>query len=401
MRVNLRFGELQRPRGYLIPDSLPPTSDTVERAALIHREVLQLGVLILVAVGAFFVTRTVASNNRTTNLRDASEWYRRGQEQIEAGKIDDATDSFRRATVRDRNDKRYVLALARALALSGDDDAARAALLTLRESAPEDPEINLQLARLAAERQDVAEAFRFYHNTLYAPWSSEQTDTRRRVRFELIRFLLTHEQGSRALSELLALSTDLPDDATLRLEVAQLFAKSGDNGHALDQFQRVLRLTPENSKALVGAGQAAFQLGNYALARTYLRRAPAEPTEVLNVREVVDLVLSTDPLANRIGSAERRRRLDANFSYAQQRLTRCVEQRAGGQATDEEMALQGEARAFEDELKPAVVLGQDTIETGSDLIDRIERHVVQDCGPPTALDQALTLIGRKHGADAR
>ena len=130
----------------------------VQRSALIHREMLQLGVLILVAVAAFFVTRAVAASNRDMSLRDAAEWYRRGQQQIDAGAFDDAVDSFRRATVRNRTDKRYVLALARALALKHDDEAARSALLTLRESAPEDAEINLELARLAAHRQDVTEA---------------------------------------------------------------------------------------------------------------------------------------------------------------------------------------------------------------------------------------------------
>lgn len=379
----------------------PAPIDPVERAALIHREILQLGVLILVAVAAFLVTRTVATSNRDTNLRDAAEWYRRGQRQLEAGAIDAATDSFRRATVRNRNDQRYVLALARALALNRDDDAARAVLLTLRESSPEDPDINLELARLAASRDDVTAALRFYHNALYAPWPVEQAGTRRQVRVELIEFLLTHDQASRAVSELLALSTDLPDDTPLRLQVAQLFAKAGDHAHALDQYRGVMRLDPENREALAGAGQAAFQLGNYLLARTYLRRARAEPGEVGSIREIVDLVLSNDPLATRLGSSERRRRLVANFTYAQQRLGRCVEQRAGGPGAGEELTLQGEARAFESELKPSAILGQDTIEGGVDLIDRIERRVVQTCGPPTALDQALALIGRKYGADAR
>ena len=36
-----------------------------------------------------------------------------------------------------------------------------------------------------------------------------------------------------------------------------------------------------------------------------------------------------------------------------------------------------------------------------DIMTRIERHVAKRCGPPTALDQALILIGRQHGADAR
>jgi tetratricopeptide (TPR) repeat protein len=382
--------------------SLNNTSgDTGERTALVHREILQLGVLVIVAVAAFAITRAVAMNNRDMSLRDAAEWYRRGQQQIEGGSLDDAIDSFRRATVRNRGERRYVLVLARALTLKRDYEAARAALLTLRESVPDDPDINLQLARLAVARQDVTEALRFYHSALYAPWPLDQADAQRRVRVELIKFLLAHNQVNRALSELLALSTDLPDDAAQRLEVAQLFATAGDPAKALDQFQRVLRLSPEHREALAGAGEAAFHLGNYPLARTYLRRAPAEVDDVRTTLELVDSVLSNDPLAARLGTAERRRRLIADFSYAQQRLNTCLEQRADTQASDERVAVQAEAQAFADQLQPKRILDQDTVEAGVDLIYRTERRVAQRCGPLSAPDQALLLIGRQHGGDAR
>src|SRR5436305_1376868 len=82
---------------------------------------------------------------------------RRGQYALREGRIDESIDSFRRATVKNRVDQRYVLALAHGLELKGDTEGARAVLLALRESAPEDPDINLQLARLAAARSDVTE----------------------------------------------------------------------------------------------------------------------------------------------------------------------------------------------------------------------------------------------------
>src|SRR5262249_27559796 len=118
-----------------------------DRASLIHREILQLLLLILVAVGAFFVTRAIAADNHKMTLRDAAEWYERGERQLDAGHADQAIESFRRATVKHRNDKRYVLALAGALASTRQDEAARSALLALRESSPEDRDINLELAR--------------------------------------------------------------------------------------------------------------------------------------------------------------------------------------------------------------------------------------------------------------
>src|SRR4051812_24731161 len=102
-------------------DVLPAGRKSIERAqraALIHREIFQLGILILLAIGAFVLTREVAASNREASLRDAAEWYRRGQDAVGRGAVDDAIESFRRASVRDRTDKRYLLALARALALN-------------------------------------------------------------------------------------------------------------------------------------------------------------------------------------------------------------------------------------------------------------------------------------------
>ncbi len=126
--------------------------------------------MIAIAIAAFFATRAVATSNRETGLRDAVEWYRRGQLARAGGHLDEAVDDFRRATVRNRANAGYVLSLARALALKRDLEGARAALLSLRDTAPEDPEVNLELARLAADGSDVDAATRFYHNALYAPW---------------------------------------------------------------------------------------------------------------------------------------------------------------------------------------------------------------------------------------
>ena len=246
----------------------PPTRDAVARTALIHRELVQLGILILVATAAFCL------RGRSPPAIARRAFRTPGNGTVEVSTPSTAAGSTRRSILSacDRQrprEKRYVLALARALALKGDNDAARGVLLTLRESAPEDPDINLQLARLAAARHDVSEALRFYHNALYAPWSPEQAGTRRQMRFELVQFLINHDQTGRAHSELLALSTDLPDEVWLHLRVAQFFGKAGDQDHALEQFQRVLRLAPTNREALAGAGLAAFRLGKYSLARTF------------------------------------------------------------------------------------------------------------------------------------
>src|SRR6266700_3057139 len=83
-----------------------------ERATFIHHEIFQLGALILVAVAAFLVTRAVAASNRDMRARDAAEWFRRGQQAMQSGALDTAVEALRRATVRNREDRNYALALA-------------------------------------------------------------------------------------------------------------------------------------------------------------------------------------------------------------------------------------------------------------------------------------------------
>ena len=371
--------------------------DTEERTQLVHREIFQLCALVALAVAAFLVTRAIAISNREMTLRDAAEWFRRGQVAMRSGDVDAAIDSLRRATVRDRDDKRYILALAQALTLKKDHDGARSVLMTLREAEPEDREVNLQLARLAAARQDVTEALRFYHNALYAPWPNDMVDARRDVRLELARFLLSHHQTGRALSELLALTADMPDEIALHLQAAQLFADAGDETHALEHFTLALRKDPGKREAIAGAGLAAFRLGDYAAARSYLRRL-TDADDVRGTREVVELVLSRDPLAPRLGSIERRQRLIGDVEYVDQRIQMCIE---NGNRSVESTTLATEVQAFVAQLEKPGVLEQDAVEAGVDLLARLEDEIAQRCLPATPLDQALALIGRRHREDPR
>jgi Flp pilus assembly protein TadD len=380
----------------------PSADDSFGSARAIRREALQLCALVLMAVAAFFVTRALAVSNREMSLRDAAEWYARGQGELSAGQVGQAVDAFRRATVRDRTNKGYALALARALGRDGSRDAARAALLALRESAPEDREVNLELARLAAQDRDVSAAVQFYHSALYAPWDAGQEAARRDVRVELIQFLLASDQRSRAQAELFALSSDLPNDVPHHLQAGQLFARTGDQARALEQFQLALRLEPANEDAVNGAGLAAFSLGDYSQAQRLLHQTSGGSADLRATRELVDLVIASDPWAGRIGSAERRRRLLSDLSYAQTRLQACLARDPAAQSVPDLSALAADAQTFVDQLPSrGYGLEQDTIENGFDVIARIERRMQDSCGPSTPRDRALMLIARQHGGDPR
>jgi Tfp pilus assembly protein PilF len=229
-----------------------------------------------------------------------------------------------------RDEPAYRLSLARALSADGQDDAARQTLMGLRADAPEDPEINLLLARLESRRQDVTAAVRYYQNALYGSWDADRLDEREQLRMELVAYLLENNLRDRALAELLIIAADLPDDAARRIAVAELFLASGDPQRALEQFRRALEDAPSNDAALAGAARAAAGLGDYVSARGYLRRAPAG-AGLDPLRATVEHVLTSDPLAPRLSRAERRRRAIAAATWAARQLERCG-RGASGQA---------------------------------------------------------------------
>lgn len=354
--------------------------DTAQRPERVRRDGAKLSLLIALTLVAFFATRAAAEHSRTVAMRDAAEWYARGRRAAAAHDGAAALDAFRRAQLKDRGNIDYSLALAQALAVDHQDSAAERLLLALRESAPERPDINLALARLAAARGDVAPAARYYRNALYAAWADP--DGPRRVRLELIRFLLAHDDRQRATAELIAARAMPPDSAAAHLELATLFVRADDPSAALEEFRRTLDLDPGNDAARAGAGEAAFALGDYATARRFLRTVTTLTAPAREKAEIATLVLGRDPLEPRLGAAERRRRLAADLADVQQRAAACAP-----------------AAALEGVPKMPARLDQDAIEDALSAIWRIESAVIRECGPAAALDHALVVIAQRHGAD--
>ncbi len=308
--------------------------------------------------------------------------------------------ALRHASSEDPENRGYSLALASALVADHHDNAAEQVLRRLRDAQPELPEANLALARLEARRDDVLAATRDYQHALTGLWSSEQEDERRGVRLELARFLLQHDQRSRALSELLVLAVTLPDNPPAHLEAGQLFLRAGDAGRALDQFQAVLRQDSQNAGALAGAGEASFNLADYARARRYLA-ADSPDAHVKTLRILTDLILEGDPLAPRLARAERTRRMTAAVEQARGALDGCLTRRPAGSAPRASLeSLQAELDTFTTQMKPVRgAVPSDLVEDGTDLAYRIERGIESSCGITAPADRALILIGKRHGLD--
>ncbi len=380
-----------------------PSCANVPGVQIIRREIVLLVFIAVAAVPTYMVTRRAADLNRQRNAHIAAYWYRQGERQLREGKPEEAITSLREATTNDHDDRGFAFALAQALGATNRDDEARLALLRLRESAPESPQINLQLARLSARNHDLPEALRYYHHALYGLWTGEKVDEQRRqVRLELIHLLLDHKERSRALAELMVLSTDAPRTVDLQLQLGQLYVEAGDASSALQHFAQAALLDTGNVAALAGAGETAFQLGDYKTAEDYLGRATAldkSATRAAQLLETTRLIQSSDPLAAHLSRPEQVQRLRAALEQSERRLQQCA---GNAQARPAQDPLRLQAEAMLPKVTPENLREDpELLAAGADLVFKIEETTSQTCGKPMGLDEALLLAGRKHGATER
>jgi len=360
-----------------------------------------LVVLALFAIGVFVFTKSVATKEQQMDARIAAIWYKDGQRQFNSGQVDKAIDSFRRARTRSLGDRVYTLALANALAAGGHDAEAQQSLLRLRESDPEDAEINSQLGRLAAKRGQVQDAVHYYKNALYGRWAGPQVDERKlHLRMELIRLLLRQQERNSALSELLLLEADLSQSAADHVETARLFLQAGDAQHALSSYDEAIGLDKNNVAAFTEAGETLFRLRDYLRAERYLEAALELNPGAEKIRHLLFLakmVVSGDPLESHISKQEGWERLLRAFKHASHRLNDCLRQTTDSQKRTQLGALKQQALALESELRSRRAPDSELTKSGVDLIYAIEKETSGVGETSDGFDQALLLIGQKHG----
>jgi tetratricopeptide (TPR) repeat protein len=366
-------------------------------------------ILTLAAATGFAAVGHLVARFTANQQARGRKLYEVGLEAARAGRYDDAIAAFRAALTCDPTNSQYQLSLARALRDSNDPrrlEEAESYLIALWQRTPQDAAVNLALARVAAHRGSVEDATRYYHNAMYGVWNSNPDVNRNKARIELIQFLLEKNAVGNAESELMALAASLPATPDSHLEAAQLFAEAQDYPSALAQDEEVLRLEPTNATALAGAGQAAYQAGNYATAEYYLRSAVAANPQDANLRQLLETtgtVLGASPFRTHLSDAERNRRIIAAFSQAEDRLVKCA-QKTGVDLnsiadTSPLSRLQARWIAGKPELEHLRSPGEtDLPDAIMDIVFQIEHQTVVLCGQPQGLDLALLLISQKRAA---
>lgn len=331
----------------------------------------------------------------------AERWQARGTADLQAQHFDSAVNDFRASLLYSRDSSPTQLSLAEALLGLGKTDEAYAYLINLWDREPENGDVNLNLARIAASKGQTSSALRFYHNAIYAAWPSDQEQASRNARFELVEYLLRIHAKTQAQAELLALAASLTERSHEQEHLGSSFLRAGDPQHALVAFKFALLQDRRNQLALAGAGTAAFQLGLYPTAKHYLVEAIAltpndQPSAYWLNR--TNTVLALDPYRRQISDIERENIAIRAFATAGSRLQACDAQPAAAKASWQSLEKQW------NELKPQMTPGRmranpDLVNTAMELAIGIETKTNGVCGAPSESDNALLLVANLHEGD--
>lgn len=358
-------------------------------------------VLLAVLTVVFFLAVTGLSRAHEAQRQAlGNRWFNRGVADLNAKNYEAAITEFRSALLYSRDDFSYQLNLAEALIGLKHTAEASAYLLNLWDREPGNGLVNLELARIAAQRGEIDQAVRYYHDAVYAAWPRDQEKKRREARLELISLLLRIKDLGDAQAELIALSANVGDDPAQQETIADLFVRAGDYEHALASYRLVLRANDHDAAALAGAGYAAFQLGQYPLAQHYLQQAIAatpNDTQSAHLLQTTEMVLRMDPFRRQISTADRDKAVVEAFTAAGERLKSCTLPVTSSPGSGPPISLNDEWTAMKPRIG-AVRLRHDPdlAENAMDLVFRIEHQTSAVCGAPTGADLALSLIAKLH-----
>lgn len=355
----------------------------------------------------FIITGFAAQKYHAKERALGKEWFEMGEGDLVAGQPESAIADYRTALVYDPANDAYELSLAKGLLAAHHEDEASAHLTRLWEHQPENGEVNLELGRLAIRNQDIGQALRYFHNSIYGDWGQQDAaEQRRKARLELYRFLVNRGDNSQAQAELMALAAELPPQAPLHVQVGRMFFDAHEYNQAQKQFSQALQLDKNNKEALAGEGEIDFESGDYHNAEIHLERAlRREPhnTRLEKMLELAKLVLSIDPYEPDLPNAEKMRRIVRMFRQAMDRLENCAETKGVSiRASQPSTALQNlYLRAMKmDPLVQERILSRDVDKVTAvlSLVREVEDCTTAPCGVPGGLDKAIALaLGERGG----
>ncbi|NYF80709.1 tetratricopeptide repeat protein [Granulicella arctica] len=371
---------------------------SISRRKLILRDSVAFLSLTLITVVLFAITLFLFRSFMAHRTELAKRWSDRGQAALTAAKPEQAIAAYRTALSYAPGEHAYELKLAQALGEAGRTEESYNYFMGLWETEPGSGFINLQLARLAAQKRDVQDATNFYRASIYGTWEGDGVQRRREVRLELAQYLISQHDAVAARTDLLIAGGNAPDTPEIDNTLARMLEQAGDAADALSYYRKAIAVDPKNQTTLDNAANLAYAMGDFNAAHTLLERA------VRNHKDDADdvtLLARTERLlqlmpAEGLSAKEKVDRALADRAIAKKRLNSCIAQRgtalpAGLQVLNERWANGGgvtnRAALLQDTDKQAAVL-QLTYDT------EMELETDQVCGSATGDDALLLLLAK-------
>jgi len=257
-----------------MPTTIDETSIATRR--LILRDALAILSLTLATAVLFAITLFLFRSFSAHRADLAQRWSQRGVEALSAHKPGEAIVALRTALTYAPGTPKYEQLLAQALGEAGLTDESYQYFMGLWEAEPGNSIINLQLARLAAKRNERAAAVNFYRAAIYGTWEGDGSVRRPEVRLELARYLMANHDLPSARLELLTAGGNAPDDYDRDMTIGQLLEQTEDPADAFVYYQRASAARPGDPAALDAAGRLAYRSGDFEEAHHLLERAYAE-----------------------------------------------------------------------------------------------------------------------------
>jgi len=375
------------------------------RRRLILRDAATFLSLIAVTAALFTITLFLFRSFEAHRGDLARRWSDRGRSALTAGQPQEAIADLRTALSYAPDERPYELLLAQALGEAGHVEESFNYFLGLWETTPGDGWINLNLARLAAERHDTQAAINYYQASIYGTWEGDAVLRRREVRLELARYMIAQHDAAGARSELLIAAGNNPNDVGLRVVIAQMLEQVDAPNDALNYYKKILAQEPGNETALVSAGRLEYDSGNFEEANRLLKEAVKarkdtgqgeDVSQAETMRENSERILMLTPRQGLTPIEQAERILKAR-EIAKRRFDSCNQQTASASGLATPLKDLGARWMSTEGTVGRTALAQDA-EQREDTMNLIFDTEVQTntiCGAPSG-DDALLLLLAKH-----
>jgi CIC family chloride channel protein len=349
------------------------------------------GVLVALCLGVL-ITAFLSYFYRTQRVTRAQQYFKLGNELMEADRDEEAIEQFRHAlSISHSGEQR--LALAQALVKAGRTNEAETYFRELLREHPDSGPANLGLGRVLFQRGDAAQGADHYHRAIYGSWPKDPRESRAQARLELVNALGKAGFKKEAQSELMALAADLPAASAIRKRVAELLLRFGSTRESADIYQQILKTDDNDFEALGGLAEAELALGDLLSAQTAFRNAIRLNPSAGAYKDRLQLVeqaIALDPAIRGIHASDRFERSRKLLEAALGALDQCLAGRPD-QGSDELRGLTDNAH------KTLLRHGRprsydDAADSQTRLAERIWGERVNTCGPITAAEEPVSRV---------